>query len=146
MHDALGFLNGRTRYRFTGIYRCDPPALVIRSLYDRENPMLEHSGEIRELDGTFCSIVVATGRPFSTRDAPVDPLTLGYRVRREVTSYCGVPIRMRSGQVAGVLCHYDLRLRLPPEGEVTVLESVAPYLAEYVQRKEPDQISAPERA
>ena len=137
LHDALGYLNGRTRFRFTGVYRCEPPVLVIESLYDRENPSLEQCGGVRQLDGTFCSIVLATGEVFATGNAPADPRLEGYSARREIISYSGAPIRMPSGRIAGVLCHYDLRLRLLPQGELEVLESVTPYLAHYLETQRP---------
>lgn len=107
--------------------------VVIRSLCDRENPSLEGCGGIRQLKGTFCSIVVATGEPFSTENALADPSLHPYPIRHTVISYSGVPIRSPGGQVAGVLCHYDLRPRLLPSAEVKLMQSIAPYLAEYLQ-------------
>ncbi len=133
LHAALGYLNRRTRFRFTGVYRCEPPVLIIESLYDRENPSLEQCGGVRQLEGTFCSIVFATGDVFATGNAPLDPRLEGFSARREIISYSGAPIRMQSGRIAGVLCHYDLRLRLLWEGELRILESVTPYLARYLE-------------
>ncbi len=132
LHAALRYLNSRTRFRFTGLYQAAAPLLIVRSLFDRENPSLDHCGETKSVNGTFCSIVIATGRPFTTHHAPTDSNTEGYPARREVMSYCGVPIRLESGHVAGVLCHYDLRLRLPPAEEPKILGSVAARLARYV--------------
>ena len=44
LHAALGYLNERTRYRFTGLYRADPPLLRNIGLFDRENPDIDASG------------------------------------------------------------------------------------------------------
>ena len=132
LHAALRYLNGRARFRFTGVYRCQQSVLIIESLYDRENPSLEHCGGIRQLEGTFCSIVLATGEPFSTSNSQADTGLEKFPVRRTVISYSGVPIRMPGGRVAGVLCHYDLRPRLIPREELKTLESVTPYLARYL--------------
>ncbi|MDP9177304.1 MAG: GAF domain-containing protein [Gemmatimonadota bacterium] len=132
LHDALRYLNGRVRFRFTGVYRCDKSVLIIQSLCDRENPSVEHCGEIRQLKGTFCSIVLATGEPFATGNAPADPLLEKYPLRHTVISYSGVPIRTPTGRIGGVLCHYDFRPRLLPPGEQKILASVTPYLAQYV--------------
>lgn len=133
LHDALRHLNGRARFRYTGLYRFERPVLIIESLYDRENPSLQHCGEIRQLEGTFCSIVLATGRPFVTAHASADPLLEKYSARQIANSYSGVPIRTRGGLVAGVLCHYDFRPRLLPLGELQIMEAVTPHLAPYLE-------------
>lgn len=137
LHDALGYLNGRARFRFTGLYRSEASVLVNESLYDRENPSLIQGGEIHQLRDTYCSIVLATRDVFVTDDSLVDPRLEQSQVRRTVISYCGVPIRTPNGRVAGVLCHYDLRPRLLPAGELVILTSVTPYLASRLQTSPP---------
>ena len=57
---ALRFLNGRTRYRYTGLYRAEPPLLRNVQLFDRENPTLNVSGEVKPLQQTYCGIVQET--------------------------------------------------------------------------------------
>ena len=66
LHAALGFLNGRVRYRFTGVYRFDPPVLRNVDLYDRENPSLTFSGCELVLRDSYCGIVQLSERPFVT--------------------------------------------------------------------------------
>ena len=46
---ALRFLNARTRYRYTGLYHAEPPFLRNVQLFDRENPTLNVSGELKPL-------------------------------------------------------------------------------------------------
>jgi hypothetical protein len=125
---ALAFLNARTRYRYTGLYRAAPPLLCNLCLYDRENPGLNCSGEVSLLDETYCAIVCAHAEPYSVNDgrgtaAERAALAAG---RQAVLSYCGVPIRSSSGTVLGTLCHFDVRPRLLPRDECDLLEAVAP--------------------
>jgi hypothetical protein len=93
---VLALLNARTRYRFTGVYRLEPPLLRNVHLYDRENPSLEGSGG---------------------SDPRVAPGAM--------PSSLGVPIRGADGRVSGMLCHFDSRPRLVPAGEELVLARVA---------------------
>ena len=133
---ALGYLNGRTRYRFTGIFRFEPPILRNLCLYDRENPSLNLSGGVHPLDDTYCAIVRRSAVPFTTPDAPRDERLRSHRARRTVISYVGVPIRKRDGTLVGVLCHYDVRPRLGPEGEIATLERITPLLAKWLSKAE----------
>jgi len=93
---VLALLNARTRYRFTGVYRMEPPLLRNVHLYDRENPSLDGSGG---------------SDPLVAPDAMLSSL--------------GVPIRGADGRVSGTLCHFDSRPRLVPAGEELVLARVA---------------------
>lgn len=122
---ALGFLNARTRFRFTGVYHVEPPLLRNVHLYDRENPTLNLSGEASRLDETYCSITHRTGAPFATPDASNDPGLRAYAARASVLSYCGVPIGLDDGRPWGTLCHFDVRPRLLSSEELAVLAAVA---------------------
>lgn len=127
--DALGWLNARTRFRFTGLYRAEPPKLRNLFLVDRENPELNVSGEECSLDETYCAITFARDASFSTSDAGRDPRLVAHPARRSVISYAGVPLRLADGRVWGTLCHYDLRPRLLPPTELAQLDAVAPVFA-----------------
>lgn len=126
---VLSFLNARTRFRFTGLYRVEPPLLRNTDLYDRENPTLNVSGEISRLDDTYCGILWRNDRPFCTPNAHVDERLEAHAARERVLSYCGVPIRGESGCVCGTLCHFDDRPRLLHTSEIHVLEAAAPLFA-----------------
>ncbi len=129
LHDALGYLNARVRFRFTGVYRFEPLVLVNECLYDRENPALDQSGAILQLPDTYCAIARVIGDVFATENAPADPRLEGHSARHTVISYTGIPIRVQSGRIAGMLCHYDLRPRLLPREELGILQCAALYLA-----------------
>jgi len=129
LHKALGYLNGRVRFRFTGVYRFETTTLVNECLYDRENPSLDQCGTVLQLPDTYCAIARATGRVFRTEDATEDPRLEGHSARHTVISYNGMPIRMPDGLIAGVLCHYDLRPRILSDEELEILEGAAARIA-----------------
>jgi GAF domain-containing protein len=124
LHAALGLLNARTRHRFTGVYRFDPPMLRSLSLFDRENPgvRLGCDAPMRE---TYCSLVSRRGAPFATGDAGRDSRLVDHPARATVVAYCGVPLRSDDGACFGSLCHFDSRPRLAPTSEIVVLERVS---------------------
>ena len=130
---AVEYLNRRTRFRFTGIYRVDPPHLRNFLLFDRENPDLNVSGEVAALSDTYCFFAYENG-PFVTADSQADGRLTEHPSRGSVISYAGVPLRLPNGHVWGTLCHYDVRPRLLPEGERTVLEKVAPLILASLQQ------------
>ncbi|MEO7041956.1 MAG: GAF domain-containing protein [Gemmatimonadaceae bacterium] len=125
MEQALAMLNSRTRYRFTGLYRVDPPKLRNLFLFDRENPALSLGGETVPLQSTYCGIVAVTRAPFFAEDAPADSRLVEHSARDSVVSYVGVPVRNADGRVFGTLCHYDVRPRMLPEYELAVLENTS---------------------
>ena len=130
---AIEFLNARTRFRFTGVFRLDPPHLSNLFLFDRENPDMNCSGEVTPLEDTYCALACENGS-FETGDSMADARLAHHSARSTVISYAGVPIRLSDGQVWGTLCHYDVRPRLLPQGERLVLESMGPLLVESMQR------------
>ena len=128
-HAVLAYLNSRTRFRFSAIYRADPPLLHNVYLFDRENPGLNLGGDVARIDDTYCSFVCADGRPFDTPNAPKDVRLVAHVSRDRVLSYCGAAIRRESGVIWGTLCHYDVRPRVMHASESEVLEVVASVLA-----------------
>ena len=131
---ALCYLNGRTRFRFTGVYRAEPPFLRNVCLFDRENPALNLSGDVCLLEDTYCARVCRDEHPFLVADSSRDPCLETHVARERVQSYCGVPIRLDTGRLWGTLCHYDVRPRLLPNAEIEVLERVATLIGAYVGR------------
>jgi hypothetical protein len=128
-HAVLAYLNSRTRFRFSAIYRADPPLLHNLYLFDRENPSFNLAGDVARIDETYCSFVCGDGRPFSTPNASRDDRLGAHVARDRVLSYCGAAIRRESGVIWGTLCHYDVRPRIVPRSESEVLEVAAAVLA-----------------
>lgn len=129
---ALAFLNDRTRFRFTGLYRAVPPALHNVGLFDRENPALNVSGAVCALEDTYCALVCASGEPIGIDDSRDDTRLAQHPKREAILSYTGVPVREPGGRVLGSLCHFDGRPRLLPASELAFFESVAPLLARWL--------------
>lgn len=129
---ALGLLNQRTRFRFTGLYRVVPPELHNVALFDRENPALNVSGGVCGIRETFCSIVQESARPFQMRDRLADAQLRSHPTRESVQSYVGVPVRLSGGLVLGTLCHFDGRPRIIARDELRVLQAVAPLLVSWL--------------
>lgn len=131
-HAVLATLNARTRFRYTGLYRTELGIRRNVALFDRENPMLRAAGQCAALGETYCNIVSANALGLAIADAATDARLIGHPARDSVLSYVGVPVRDRTGRVAGTLCHWDTRSRLAPAGELIVLERVAALLAPVV--------------
>ena len=131
---ALRYLNGRTRFRFTGLFRVDPPVLRNVRLVDRENPTLNVSGTVSSVDIGYCGVACASRAPFVTADSREDPRLESHPARASMISYAGVPIRMPGGITWGTLCHFDVRPRLIRPAEVTILEAATPRMAEWIAR------------
>jgi hypothetical protein len=128
---ALGAINTRTRYRFTGLYRVEGMFLRNLALFDRENPHIDGHGHVCPLAETYCSFVDATACAFTTFDARSDERLARHAARRAVVSYAGVPIAGEA--VSGSLCHFDHRPRLLPNGELAFLGRIAPLFATILQ-------------
>ena len=128
LHEALGYLNGRTRHRFTGVYHFDPPLLRSICLFDRENPALTVGGDT-PMDESYCSLVGRDRAPFATADAGGDARLRSHPARTSVLAYCGAPLLTGDGACIGTLCHFDVRPRLVPVAELRLLERLAALVA-----------------
>ena len=134
VESALRYLNGRTRFRFTGIFQVEPPLLRNVRLFDRENPKLNVSGAVAQIDVGYCGIACEARAPFYTPDARHDERLGSHPARNSMISYAGVPLRMPSGIAWGTLCHYDTRPRLLPQTELPIMEAAVPYFVSWVEK------------
>lgn len=135
VHAALRLLNARVRFRYTGVYRSDPPWLRNVHLLDRENPTLNVSGGAWPLADMYCGLTCASNEPFATTNSRHDPRLRAHPARDAMISYAGVPIRTSSGQAVGTLCHWDVRPRLVPRGELAILEEASPLFAQCLREQ-----------
>lgn len=135
LHTALGYLNSRTRFRYTGAYRFFPPLLRSIGLFDRENPALALCAEV-EMNTTYCSIVGETGLELAIDDAGTDPRVRDHPAREQLAAYCGVPLANASGEAFGTLCHYDARPRIETAEHVVLMHRVSPLVANYILSRE----------
>lgn len=131
LHAALGLLNGRTSFRFTGVYGFDDVVPRNVGLYDRSAPQAPRGCDTN-IGQTYC---VITGR---LNDVLL--VTSGRRDRRfpwmqghSMVSYCGVPIRSEHGHALGTLCHFDDRPCDGHSAEALFLLCVADLFGPYVR-------------
>ncbi|MFL5561142.1 MAG: hypothetical protein ACJ79K_06685 [Gemmatimonadaceae bacterium] len=130
LHRALGYLNSRTRFRFTGAYRFAPPLLCSIEIFDRDNPALTLVAAV-PMETTYCSIVGADEAALVVDDAAQDDRVRTHPARAQYAAYCGVPLRDASGIAFGTLCHFDPRPRIGSAEQLALLQRVAPVVAAY---------------
>lgn len=130
---ALRFLNSRVRHRFTAVSAFD--SMMLREIYvfDRKNPTTLSSGTAQLLVETYGAVVYRRKQPFHTDNSLQDGRLLFHASRVTVLSYVGVPIRLESGEMWGVLSHYDREPIVAPFGEAELLEQVVPSLARWLK-------------
>ena len=105
MRGALWLLNARTPHRFTGVFQYEGDMLRSVALVDKWDPLVER-GEDVPVASAYCAHLRNTGEPLEVADGSTDPRT-PWMAQGEVLSYCGAPIRTRSGELWGALCHFD---------------------------------------
>lgn len=124
---ALIFLNGLTEHRFTALYRFDKETLKNLYFFDRENPSQDSAPDIPVM-ASYCVFVRNHRATFITRDSLQDDRVDGHPKRRELQSYCGVPLRDANGEMFGTICHFDFRPIQISEENVELMEAVAPLI------------------
>jgi len=124
---ALIFLNGLTEHRFTALYRFDRETLKNLYFVDRDNPAQESVPDIPVM-ASYCVFVRNSRSRFSTPDSLQDDRVGDHPKRREVQSYCGVPLRDTNGEMFGTICHFDFRPIPISDANVELMEAVAPLL------------------
>lgn len=129
LRGALEFLNGRTRHRFTGVYRFEEPMLRCHCLFDRENPTTTTGADLMLRD-SYCGVVAESEHFFEIENALDDPRLDGHPARESVLAYQGVPLQAPEGsKCIGSLCHWDVRPRLIAKNELIFLFAIAPLIA-----------------
>lgn len=130
---ALGFLNARVRHRYTAVCRFDGPLLRNLFVYDRENAKILYGGTAQVLEETYATFVRRRKEAFRSDDCLHDGRLLYHSARASVLSYVGVPIRLATGELWGVLAHHDREPRVAPVGEVELLKQVIPALSRWLK-------------
>jgi GAF domain-containing protein len=123
---ALQFLNARTAFRYTAIYRIDGGFMRNICLFDRlgqAQPSLQRV----PLGDSFCQFVLAGDR-FQTNDSAHDLRLDGHPFQGVLNAYFGLPLSRSPGTIYGTLCHFDLEPRQIDDSEVPFLETIRPSL------------------
>lgn len=130
LHAALRYLNERTPYRFTGLYRFEGDTLRSVALFDRWSPETL-TGADAPTGQTFCAIVRDAGDSLAVMDGRVD-VRFPWMTANPVACYCGVLLRDKQGAPAGTLCHFDLQRCEPPTSEFDLLRQLRELFAQFV--------------
>jgi hypothetical protein len=130
LHPALSYLNGRTPFRFTGVYRFNGTLLCNIFLFDRWDPQALQ-GDDAPMAETFCALVRQAGDVLQVEDGRSDP-RFPHMASNPVISYCGALIRDGNGEPFGTLCHFDLRRCEPSHGELSLLQAAAPLVYDFL--------------
>lgn len=128
---GLKFLNARTAYRYTGIYRLEGAMMRNIYLYDRLGQAVSNFAKV-PLGDSFCQFVLAEGG-FCTSDSAHDERLIGHPYRGVFNAYFGLPLSRRPGTLYGTLCHFDFKPLVIDDSEIEFLQSVAPWLMDYLE-------------
>lgn len=128
---ALKFLNARTPYRYTAIYRFEGAMMRNIYLYDRQGEDVSDFAKV-PLGDSFCQFVM-TEDGFSTSDSAHDERLLGHAYRGVLNSYFGLPLSRKPGTIYGTFCHFDFKPQVIADSEIKFLESVTPWLLDYLE-------------
>jgi len=128
---ALKYLNARTPYRYTAIYRFEGAMMRNIYLYDREGEDVSDFEKVPLAD-SFCQFVMAEDG-FSTSDSAQDERLLGHAYRSILNSYFGLPLSRKPGTIYGTFCHFDFKPQVIADSEIEFLESVTPWLLDYLE-------------
>ncbi|MDB5928574.1 MAG: guanylate cyclase [Polaromonas sp.] len=123
---ALHFLNARTSYRYTAIYRLEGQMMRNIELYDR---LGEQSAALSEvpLGDSFCQFVM-NQNGFATPNSADDRRLDGHPYQGVLNAYFGLPLSRGPGTIYGTFCHFDFEPRNLEDSEICLLEAVAPVL------------------
>ncbi len=130
IRSALVYLNTLTGHRFTALYRFDDDMLRKTYFYDNENPSQEDCPDI-PIEASYCIYLKRNpGVPFSTPNSLDDQRVIEHPKRKEILSYCGVPLTDNAGVMFGSICHFDFHPMETNTTMVELMESLATILTE----------------
>jgi hypothetical protein len=128
LYGALAFLNARTQFRFTGLYAFHDQTVRCVSVCDREDPQVRTARDERLVD-TYCWFLATSASPFVTQYALADARLIDHPAQKSVVAFHGVPLVDSAGTCIGAVCHWDVRPRVAPPEEVSLLYEAAHVLA-----------------
>ncbi len=123
---ALRYLNARTTFRYTAIYRLDGQMMRNIHLYDRQGENPTSLSEV-PLGDSFCQFVLRDNG-FHTANSADDARLIGHPYQGVINSYFGLPLSRKAGTIYGTFCHFDVEPMMIPDSEIPFLEAVSPAL------------------
>lgn len=131
LYGALQYLNARTSYRYTAIYRLEGQMMRKIYLYDRRGENPTSLAEV-PLGDSFCQFVMADNG-FNTSNSASDERLLSHPYRGTLNSYFGLPLSRKTGTIYGTLCHFDFAPMMLAEDEIPLLEAVSTELMDQLE-------------
>ncbi len=131
LHGALHYLNARTTFRYTAIYRLDGQMMRNIFLYDRQGENPSSLSEV-PLGDSFCQFVLSD-KGFSTVNSTNDARLLGYPYQGVINSYFGLPLSRKAGTIFGTFCHFDALPMVISDSEIALLEAVSTVLMDQLE-------------
>lgn len=130
LHSGLQFLNARTDYRYTAIYKLDGQMMRNISLYDRQGETTAKLVEV-PLGESFCQFVMAENG-FITSNSAEDARLVEHAYRGILNAYFGLPLSREPGTIYGTFCHFDFEPKVIPDSEIRLLEALTPVLMDHL--------------
>jgi hypothetical protein len=130
LNGALRFLNSRTSYRYTAIYRLDGQMMRNIHLYDRRGEDATNLSEV-PLGDSFCQFVMKDNG-FHTSNSADDERLVDHAYRGVMNSYFGLPLSRKPGTIYGTLCHFDFEPMVLADDEIPLLEAVGAELLDHL--------------
>ncbi len=120
---ALDFLNTRTGYRFTFVYKSEPGFARRVMVHDRESLYISSRDPV-PVTQTFFEFML-TEPAFSTADGLLDERSCQHPARTHFRGFCGVRLLYADGRHFGWLAHASPGAFPVPPDEATFLHLVA---------------------
>jgi hypothetical protein len=127
---GLKFLNARTDYRFTAIYRFEGDTMRNLYLFDRLGESVSNFEKV-PLSDSFCELALAEGG-FYTANSALDERVRGHPRQGVLNAYFGLPLSRKPGTIYGTFCHFDYKPLVLDDSEIEFLHSVTPWLLDYL--------------
>ncbi|MDP1565556.1 MAG: hypothetical protein Q8L91_04740 [Polaromonas sp.] len=128
---ALDFLNTRTDYRFTFIYKSEPPFARRILVHDRESLYISGRDQV-PVEQTFFEFML-TEPVFTTADGLLDERSRQHPARTHFRGFCGVQLLHADGRHYGWLAHANPGAVAVPVDEAGFLRLAAVPLMEVLE-------------
>lgn len=135
---ALDFLNTRTAYRFTFLYKYESP-LARRILVHDRDALYISGRELVPISHTHFKFLL-TEATFATGDSMLDERCNLHPSVRHFRGFCGIQLRHADGQLYGWLAHASPDAVAVPANEAGFLQLVAPALMKVLATREADRV------
>jgi hypothetical protein len=128
---ALDFLNTRTDYRFTFVYKSEPPFARRVLVHDRESLYISSRDPV-PVTQTFFEFML-TEPVFATADGLLDERSHRHPGRMHFRGFCGIQLRHADGRHYGWLAHASPGPVAVPAHETGFLRQIAAPLMQVLE-------------